>query len=290
MKIDRNSFFAAYREAFSPLNQKQVDGLEFLLGAIEKDTWTVEQAAYVLATIQHETAGTFRPIKEYRSKEGTHARVNQDRYWLTGYYGRGYIQLTWKKNYEKFGIADTPDEALEPETAYRIASEGMRDGLFTGHKLSEFIGDYGKIDFVNARKVINGLDRAKDIADNAEKFLHILQTPVEEKPPAVIPEVPKPADTSTVVVHREEVSKKSLFSTIGTAIVGVLSSIGVTIEALKQGVTHLNPTVVAYLALTVALVIVGLYFYDRSKARAAARQSQLIQAAASPTENTVRLE
>ncbi|MGR9074141.1 MAG: peptidoglycan-binding protein, partial [Gammaproteobacteria bacterium] len=57
------------------------------------------QVSYVLATTQWETAQTFRPVKEaYWLSEDW--RKNNLRYFP--YYGRGYVQLTWEKNYEKY--------------------------------------------------------------------------------------------------------------------------------------------------------------------------------------------
>jgi hypothetical protein len=53
--------------------------------------------------------------------------------------------------------------------AYRIASLGMRQGLFTGRKLATYIND-AQCDYVNARRIINGTDRAQDIAGYAQTF------------------------------------------------------------------------------------------------------------------------
>ena len=49
------------------------------------------------------------------------------------YYGRGYVQLTWKSNYISMGyslgmgndLANNPSLALDPGTAYRIMSFGI---------------------------------------------------------------------------------------------------------------------------------------------------------------------
>lgn len=177
MRFDRRKFFAGVREHFGPLNQEQVDGLSFLVGSFEDDPqWKdVRHTAYALATVKHETANKYQPIREYRSKPGSKGRANQDRYWLTGYYGRGYVQLTWKRNYELFGIADNPDAALSPVGAYKILSVGMQKGSFTGKKLSDFIKG-STTDYHNARKVINGLDKAGLIAGYAKDFEKILRS------------------------------------------------------------------------------------------------------------------
>src|SRR5687768_11725322 len=188
-RFERTRFFNKYREAFGKLAQLQVDGLEFLLGKIESDPeWKrLEEIAYLLATIKHETGITrngvyqaFQPIKELRAKAGSRVRKLQDRYWGSEYFGRGYIQLTWLDNYRKFGIEDDPDKALEPDTAYRIAADGMRKGLFTGKKLRDYINE-SEVDYVDARRIVNGLDRANDIAEIAEKFERILKASLTTK-------------------------------------------------------------------------------------------------------------
>src|SRR5262249_61753455 len=59
------------------------------------------------------------------------------------YYGRGYVQLTWRENYIKMGeelgldLAHQPDLALNPRIAYDIASVGMRKGMF---RSSQYVG------------------------------------------------------------------------------------------------------------------------------------------------------
>lgn len=140
--------------------------------------------AYVLATIYHETAKTMRPIEEYGKGAGRpYGEVDAE----TGqaYYGRGYVQLTWRENYQKasnacfdpqlvqntaatdFVIA--PGRALMPFYAAQIALLGMSQGWFTGKKLSDYDGPNG-YDYINARRIINGSDRAELIAGYARQF------------------------------------------------------------------------------------------------------------------------
>jgi hypothetical protein len=52
-------------------------------------------------------------------------------------------------------------------------SYGMRNGAFTGRKLSQFIGPT-ECDYKNARKIINGLDQADRIAGYATALEQIL--------------------------------------------------------------------------------------------------------------------
>ncbi|AHC30464.1 putative hydrolase with a peptidoglycan binding domain [Rhizobium phage vB_RleS_L338C] len=84
-----------------------------------------------------------------------------------------------------------PDKALEPEIAAIILIEGSTKGVslkgdFTVYSLEDFIaGD--KCDYVNARKVINGLDRAGDVAKYALKFEAALEDAGYEHVPAKAP-------------------------------------------------------------------------------------------------------
>lgn len=181
-KFDRQKLFTEVRSRlFKRLRQEQVAGIEFLISKIETvDFDCLEQAAYLMATVQHETAGTFQPVKERRERANSPRRANQDRYWLSGYYGRGYVQITWRKNYERAGreigvdLVGDPDLALRPDVAFQILYRGMMSGWFTSKKLSDYINS-SRVDFVQARRVVNGLDRAQDIAALAEHWYQILK-------------------------------------------------------------------------------------------------------------------
>lgn len=199
MQFDRKKFFDGVRRFLESkdleLTQDRVEALEFLITSFENQpVWkNIAHISYALATLAHETAWTFKPIKEYRARVGSKGRANQDRYWLSGYYGRGYVQLTWKKNYEKFGLAKAPELALEPLTAFNVLTRGMHEGIFTGKKLSDYISDTGK-DYKNARKIINGLDQADKIAGYARDFESILRNsktnsaaPAVDQPTSGIP-------------------------------------------------------------------------------------------------------
>jgi len=131
------------------------------------------QIKYVLATVEHETAGTYMPVKEaYWLSDGW--RKRNLRYYP--YYGRGFVQITWKSNYVKFSkildvdFVKNPDLALELEHAVNILVIGMKYGHFTGKKLDDYI-TRKKIDFRRARRIINGLDKAKKIASLAQSII-----------------------------------------------------------------------------------------------------------------------
>lgn len=138
----------------------------------KQDMFMANQIAYTLATTHHETGNTFRPVKEaYWSSEEWRAR--NLRYYP--YYGRGYVQITWEYNYEKYQrilkipLVQKPNLALEPDTARFILVHGFIHGVFTGKKISDYITDY-KTNFFNARRCINGTDRASLISNIAGKY------------------------------------------------------------------------------------------------------------------------
>ena len=194
LSFDDVLFFQAYGQQFGTPSTTAQQGLQALLQqvAIDPLNWdNPDQLAYAFATFKWETANTFQPIHErgpvsYFSKYDA-GTVIGNRLGNTQpgdgflFRGRGYVQLTGRANYTKDGgilgidLVSDPDLALRPDVAYKIASRGMRDGWFTGHKLANHIPTGGAPDFVNARRIINGLDHADDIAGIARKFQIILK-------------------------------------------------------------------------------------------------------------------
>lgn len=138
----------------------------------------INQVAYIIATCYHES--NFLPIKERRARSGTAVRAMQDKYWYTGYYGRGYPQLTWENNYRKFSkitgkdLVKNPDLMLQPETGAQVLVIGMNDGLFTGKKLGDYFTDK-LTDPVEARRIVNGTFQADKVALAYLKILPVLQ-------------------------------------------------------------------------------------------------------------------
>lgn len=179
--IDRKFFYQEYRNHFGSLTQSKVNALNFLLDQFEttNDFEYIRHFAYVLATIKHETADTYLPIKEYGLGRGR-AYGRKDPQTGQAYYGRGYVQLTWKSNYKKmsdvFGVnfVNYPDYVLDPKYAWNIMAYGMNNGSFTGKKLLDFIND-NKTDYVGARRIINGTDKASLIAGYARKFQNMIK-------------------------------------------------------------------------------------------------------------------
>ena len=186
MKMTRGGF-DILRKSLGKLTQSQVDEINFLVGEFDKDkSISYPQAAYMLATTWWETAHTMLPIEEYGKGKG---RKYGQKYDMDGsiykgldhiYYGRGYVQLTWLSNYafakKKLNIdfVNHPEYALQREYAVKILITGMKEGWFTGRKLSDYIHQ-SKKDYVNARRIINGTDKAQKIAEIANVFERALR-------------------------------------------------------------------------------------------------------------------
>jgi hypothetical protein len=131
-----------------------------------------DQIAYILATAQHETASSFEPVREAYYLGEPQAENFRKTLQYYPFYGRGYVQLTWKGNYQKYSdllgidMVNSPDLVMRPDIALFILIDGMKRGVFTTLKLDDFISD-NNVDFFNARKIVNSLDQADLIARSA---------------------------------------------------------------------------------------------------------------------------
>jgi len=130
------------------------------------------QHAYVIATTQWETDHTFKPVREaFRLSEDWRRR--NLRYYP--YYGRGYVHLTWKTNYDRYSkilgvnFVNNPDVVMETNVSLFILCHGFKHGTFTGRKLEDYVTN-NKKDYINARRVINGTDKAREIARLASQW------------------------------------------------------------------------------------------------------------------------
>lgn len=161
--------------------------MQILLAFLETDASLADPhfANYMLATVKHETADTYQPIRErgtdeyFERYEGNKLLDNTEPGDGKRFRGRGYSMITGRRNYTLFSeilnidLITDPDLALTPEPAYRILSKGMIEGLFTGRPLGRYIhGEH--LDYTNARRTVNGMDRADRIAGYARRFHRIL--------------------------------------------------------------------------------------------------------------------
>lgn len=205
MSIDSKLFFNKVRSQFGSLKQSQVVGFERILDEWDRRQLTdLRWFAYILATAWHETAFAMQPVIETRQpSEPENPSVDKaiarlERSWAAGkmpwvksaywrknarglsYLGRGLPQLTHEANYAIMApivgadLVGNPDLALEPKYAIPIMFEGMLRGSFTGKKLADYFSA-AKNDPANARRIINGTDKADLIAGYHTKFLAALK-------------------------------------------------------------------------------------------------------------------
>lgn len=190
--VDQFVELYAHQYPSPKLSGARHSGLKALVEKIVADinVRNIGWAAYMLATVKHECANTWQPIEEYGKGAG-HPYGNPievtdpatKKKYKNTYYGRGYVQLTWENNYKTMdralglsGAASLhlhPEKALDAGTAYDIMSYGMRNGSFTGKRLSDYIGT--STDYRNARRIINALDQADLIKGYAERIEYLLR-------------------------------------------------------------------------------------------------------------------
>ncbi|MFA5899571.1 MAG: hypothetical protein WC829_10705 [Hyphomicrobium sp.] len=269
MAVDKQHFFDAVRTSLfgGTLTPTQVAVMD---GIINSFSGPHDELAYVLSTPYHEVGRRLEPATEnlnYSAKRMTEVwpsrfktlaaakpyannpealgnkvyggRLGNDQ---PGdgykYRGRGLSQITGKGMYAKFArllnidLVGNPDLALRPDIAARILVVGMRDGLFTGKKLRDYIGN-GKLDYKGARAIIND-DVAKNgakIAGYANKFRAALRdqpavlAPEEvaaghTEPPAPVPPVPPVSKAP----NRNGVA--ALLAMLGGLVVAILKAMG----------------------------------------------------------------
>lgn len=172
-----NTAIGASEFAFGSLSSTQKNSIAAIVSAFDKyGDGDGSKLAYILATAWHESR--LKPVRECFASSDSEARLcvaNRSYGYQVGghvYYGRGFVQLTWFDNYAKMenwlgiNLVDNPDLALSTNVAAKILVYGMYNGSFTGKKLSDYItGSFN--DFYNARRIVNGLDRAGLINDYA---------------------------------------------------------------------------------------------------------------------------
>lgn len=185
MAIDRAKFFAGIRNGPMPgaLSQDAVRGITAILDEWERRGLTdLRWLAYMLATVLAECGHDMLPVREgfKETDEQARAYVKRKGYKYAVviggkvYYGRGLVQLTWLKNYDKMSkllgvdLVGNPDLALDPSIAAKIMFEGMIRGSFTGKKLADYFNAAGTE--WKARPIINGHDREAEIAGYGKQF------------------------------------------------------------------------------------------------------------------------
>lgn len=196
--IDRKRFASEVATRFGKaLKPTQQTGCNAIFDYWEKSTLNdTRWLAYALATAWHETGTRMEPVREGFASTDAGAIQAVTTLFKKGkikrnyalphpngqsYFGRGLVQITHGNNYERLGKAiglgmklyDDPGLALQLDVSVAIMFVGMTDGLFTTKRFADYFNPT-KTDWTNARRIINGLDRAAMVAGYAKKFLPAL--------------------------------------------------------------------------------------------------------------------
>ncbi|PSH68499.1 carboxypeptidase [Phyllobacterium brassicacearum] len=197
-----------------------------LVESCEREGLLRNQCAYVLATAWHET-GAYKYMREiwgptsaqkrYEGRKDLGNTVAGDG---KKFMGRGFVQITGRRNYTDWSrrlgldLLKEPQLAEQPEMAVHIIVKGMKLGTFTGKKLDDYV-TLSKSDFVNARRIINGTDKAALIAGYAEQFDDLLKADGYGDEALVGPAPIAPPEASTPIpATPEPVKPQSLLASL----------------------------------------------------------------------------
>ncbi len=212
------TFFSKIRVSLfgGKLTTSQVSNIEHILKAFnEVGDGREKTLAYALATAYHEVGSNMTPVREGFASTDKEARAkvlklrrayaNPIPPYNHVYYGRGYVQLTWAKNYQAsikdagIDIFRYPDEVLKPEIGAKLLILGLQDGRWNGRGkgISFYLPDNGPDDKMNARRTVNITDRWSTIAGYYDKFLEAIRSAggISEKEEGIVEEKPKDEET-----------------------------------------------------------------------------------------------
>jgi putative chitinase len=220
--FDRDIYFGSVRKSLfsGTLNQSQVDGQEAILATWERDYpgEDLRWLAYMLATTAHETGFAMWPIEEHGKGSGMEYGKKDPETGQT-YYGRGFVQLTWRDNYAKADRELLLDPQCEWDAAQQLRIDvaaptmfiGMIEGWFRKSSdgqpqdLPRYFNDatdnpYGAREIINGDKSkvpswSNGVSIGNLIKEYHDCFFDALYLSANVSPPAPAPE------PSTVVVN-----------------------------------------------------------------------------------------
>lgn len=203
--MNRKAFYDAIRGSIN-LTTENVSGFEKVLPYMEARATPINDGAYALATGFWETAQTMQPVKEAYWLSESWRRKNL-RYFP--WYGRGLIQTTWEDNYRRMGqeigvdLIANPDLLLQWDYALPAMFVGMEKGLYTGKSFDDYIDDLDESDeedlreYVAARRIVNGTDKAQAIGKLALTFERGLKAAGYAPAPVTIP-APRPVPAPPV--------------------------------------------------------------------------------------------
>jgi len=208
--MNHKLFFDKLRLSGLNLTEQNVFGMEKHLAYAKEHDISILKLPYILATSWWETGQTMTPVLEAHWVNNAEAwRKRNLRYYP--YYGRGLIQVTWKDNYIKvasmLGLSKTffilsPEKLLEWKYALPALFLGMEQGIYTGKNIDYYIDEEDEGDeedlreFIAARRVVNGTDKAAAIGKLSINFEYALKAVgygEKDRPPVLdhVPATPK---------------------------------------------------------------------------------------------------
>lgn len=197
--MNGKTFYDAIRPMFgNKLAQAQVSGIDGIMRAFDAvGDGRQSTLAYALATAFHETGRRMVPVREGFASSDTGARLAVNKLAKARgpnsavakyaqpqlphghvYYGRGHVQLTWLENYRRSSadagvdLVANPDAMLDPVISARVLVRGLIDGRWNGRGFG--VAHYLPGDPVQARRTVNVLDKAQEIAGYYRQFMAAL--------------------------------------------------------------------------------------------------------------------
>lgn len=186
--MNKAAFYKTVRARLGSLTQEQVNGFEAVLDTVSG--LPLSWQAYMLATAWHETAKTMQPVREAFNLSEAWRKRNLRYY---PYYGRGYVQITWLKNYAWLDKAAAEaglinegellinlDLAMRPDIAAFALKQGLIEGRYDaqGKTIKDRLPSKGVASskqYINARYLVNVQDKAGLIEGYAQVFERALR-------------------------------------------------------------------------------------------------------------------
>jgi predicted chitinase len=177
VKVKLQKDFDFWRQAH--LDENRTNSAKAITDAASSAGLSKPQIAYVLATAEHES-DSFKTLEEYADGSNYEKRQdlgNSEKGDGPRFKGRGYVQLTGRRNYTLYRDITGTELVKLPfimmnwsALAVFVLVHGMTNGIYTGQRLDTFVNERSQ-NFIDARQVVNDHDRADKIAAQANDWL-----------------------------------------------------------------------------------------------------------------------
>jgi predicted chitinase len=280
-------------QAYFPLLESAMD--EFEINNLARQSAFIAQLAHESAELRY-----FEEIASGEAYEGREDLGNTEKGDGKRFKGRGPIQITGRANYRKYGdllgvnlVAD-PKLASKPELGFRLAGAFWKvNGLNTLADMENFKAI--------TKRINGGYNGLPDRVKYYKRALKVLANGDEELAPEPLkPEPDKGVVTSTKPASETEgtpppapaaevkASQPGLWSRIAAISVPTIPA-GI-MGIVKLFVTSIPPQAwYAFGAIVIVTVIVGAWLWNEAQNRAQTRTNTVMDAAADPNKNNLRL-